>query len=434
MQILAVDIGTGTQDILLFDSERAVENCLKLVMPSPTLLIGEQIKRATAARLPLLIQGVVMGGGPAAWAVEAHRRVGLRVLATPDAAATFNDDLDYVQREMGVELIHDEDARRLAGNEDFVHIEFRDFDYDAIRRAFAAFGFDLHPDALALAVFDHGAAPPDVSDRQFRMDYLVERLHRDRRLSTFAFHAADVPSIMTRLAALAATAIAQADAPVIVMDTAPAAVLGALDDPVVAAHRSALVANVGNFHTLAFQFRDGAFVRLFEHHTGLLTPETLTGWLRIARRRRDQPRGGVRRSRPRRAGIGRRSRAAGVLGRRRTPAGDAAGCRVARLLRRAARRSDAHRLLRPAARLRRSGAGLARADHRGAGRTCRSQFVVDQTTDDRRRRQDYLHESRITRHVSFTNTHRGYHGRPRHHQRRTPHVQLWPIRGHRPEL
>jgi uncharacterized protein (DUF1786 family) len=57
-------------------------------------------------------------------------------------------------------------------------------------------------------------------------------------------------------------------------------VLGALDDPVVAAHRSALVANVGNFHTLAFQFRDGAFVRLFEHHTGLLTPATLTGWLR----------------------------------------------------------------------------------------------------------------------------------------------------------
>jgi len=280
MQILAVDIGTGTQDILLFDSERAAENCLKLVMPSPTLLIGEQIKRATAARLPLLIRGVVMGGGPAAWAVEAHRRAGLRVLATPDAAATFNDDLDYVQREMGVEIIPDETARKLAADGEYAHVEFRDFDYEAIRRAFAAFGFDLRPDALALAVFDHGAAPPDVSDRQFRMDYLVKRLHRDRRLSTFAFRAADVPPIMTRLGALAATAIVQADAPVIVMDTAPAAVLGALDDPVVAVHPDALVANVGNFHTLAFQFRDGAFVRLFEHHTGLLTPATLTGWLR----------------------------------------------------------------------------------------------------------------------------------------------------------
>ncbi len=90
MQILAVDIGTGTQDILLFDSERTPENCLKLVMPSPTLRLGEHIRQATAAGRPLLIQGVVMGGGPVSWAVEAHRRAGLRVLATP-AAATMSE-------------------------------------------------------------------------------------------------------------------------------------------------------------------------------------------------------------------------------------------------------------------------------------------------------------------------------------------------------
>ena len=212
MQILTVDIGTGTQDILLFDSERAAENCLKLVMPSPTLLIGEQIKRATAARLPLLIQGVVMGGGPAAWAVEAHRRAGLRVLATPDAAATFNDDLDYVQRELGVEIIPDEAARKLPRDRRLRPHRVSRFRLRRHPPGVCRVGFDLRPDALALAVFDHGAAPPDVSDRQFRMDYLVERLRRDRRLSTFAFRAADVPPIMTRLAALAATATAQADA------------------------------------------------------------------------------------------------------------------------------------------------------------------------------------------------------------------------------
>jgi uncharacterized protein (DUF1786 family) len=85
---------------------------------------------------------------------------------------------------------------------------------------------------------------------------------------------------MTRLAVLAQTAVEQADLPVIVMDTAPAAILGALDDPAVATHPDALVVNVGNFHTLAFQFRGGQFVRLFEHHTGLLTPATLASWLR----------------------------------------------------------------------------------------------------------------------------------------------------------
>ena len=38
VRILAVDVGTGTQDILLWDSSQEVENALQLVMPSPTVL------------------------------------------------------------------------------------------------------------------------------------------------------------------------------------------------------------------------------------------------------------------------------------------------------------------------------------------------------------------------------------------------------------
>jgi uncharacterized protein (DUF1786 family) len=280
MQILTADIGTGTQDILLFDSSRTPENCLRLVMPSPTALLARRIESATHAGLPLLITGLIMGGGPCSWAVEAHRRAGLRVVATPDAARTFDDDLDRVQRELGVEIISDETAARLAAQRDHAQVEFRDFDYEAIRSAFAAFGVALQPDALALAVFDHGAAPPEISDRQYRMDYLRARLEQDRRLSTFAFRGPETPPIMTRLRALANTAVAQAGLPVVVMDTAPAAVLGALEDPVVSEHANAMIVNVGNFHTLAFQFRDGQFARLFEHHTGLLTQAGLVLWLR----------------------------------------------------------------------------------------------------------------------------------------------------------
>jgi uncharacterized protein (DUF1786 family) len=279
MQILATDVGTGTQDILLFDSERTPENCLKLVMPSPTLLIGEHVRAATKAGRPLLITGVLMGGGPVSWAVEDHRRAGLRVFATPDAARTFNDDLDRVQREMGVEILSTEEARQVAARGECAHIEFRDFDYPAIRQAFAAFGLDLRPDALALAVFDHGEAPPDISDRQFRMDYLAGRLRADPRLSSLAYGADAVPESMTRLRALADTAIRQSGLPVYVMDTAPAAVLGALDDPTVTVQPAPLVVNVGNFHTLAFQFRDHRFVRLFEHHTGEITRDELAAWL-----------------------------------------------------------------------------------------------------------------------------------------------------------
>jgi uncharacterized protein (DUF1786 family) len=46
MQILAVDVGTGTQDVLLFDTEKEPENALKLVMPSPTTRLARAIRQA----------------------------------------------------------------------------------------------------------------------------------------------------------------------------------------------------------------------------------------------------------------------------------------------------------------------------------------------------------------------------------------------------
>lgn len=280
MQILTADIGTGTQDILLFDSERTPENCLKLVVPSPTLRLSGEVRAATAARRPLLITGRLMGGGPVSWAVEDHHRAGLPILSTEEPARTFNDDLEKVQRELGVVLIDDPEAAALIRAGRHAHIEFRDFDYAAIRQAFIAFGVDLRPDALALAVFDHGAAPPDVSDRQFRMDYLADRLRRDERLSALAFRSQDVPADMTRLAAVAQTAAEASPVPAVVMDTAPAAVLGALEDPIVGRDPNPIVVNIGNFHTLAFQFRAGRLLRMFEHHTGELTSERLVRWLR----------------------------------------------------------------------------------------------------------------------------------------------------------
>jgi uncharacterized protein (DUF1786 family) len=279
MQILAVDVGTGTQDILLFDSTRDPENFLKLVMPSPTLLAAQQIQRATQARQPLLLSGVTMGGGPSAWATEAHHRAGLPIWATAAAARSFNDDLDAVRRDLGITIVAAEEATRLVANDSVAQVTLKDFDYTALQQAFAAFGVDLQPDAVGVAVFDHGNAPPDVSDRQFRLDYLAERLQHSLNLSTFAFHAGEVPAIMTRLLAVVESAPADLTVPLVVMDTAPAAVLGALEDPVVRAMDDALIVNVGNFHCLAFQYRQGQLVRLFEHHTGLLDQPGLERWL-----------------------------------------------------------------------------------------------------------------------------------------------------------
>ena len=267
MQILTVDIGTGTQDIYLYDSRLDLENGLKLVVPSPTMMVHRRLREATRLRQAVLLTGVTMGGGPSQWAAEEHMQAGLNLYATPEAARSFNDDLQAVQ-EMGVLVVSQDEAAGLPAETS--RIELRDFDFSAIAGALEPFGVSLKGlDAVAVAVFDHGNSPPDYSDRQFRFDYLDERIRSQNRLSAFAYRAEETPEIMTRLKAVVDSA-GDVEAPLVVMDTAPAAVLGATFDPKVARRERVLITNVGNFHTLAFRLGPGGIEGVFEHHTGLI--------------------------------------------------------------------------------------------------------------------------------------------------------------------
>lgn len=283
MQILTVDVGTGTQDIFLYDSGVDIENGFKLVVPSPTMMVHRRIKEATRRGEPVLLSGVIMGGGPSAWAAEEHARRGLPIFATPDAARSFNDEIDKVE-EAGIRVVSEDEAAKLPEN--LCRIELRDFDFEAIARALGQFGVRLDRlDAVAVAVFDHGNSPPGYSDRQFRFDYLDERIRRHNSLSAFAYRAEEIPASMTRLQAVARSArdSSLGEVPLVVMDTAPAAVLGATFDPLVARRERILAANVGNFHTLAFRLGPQGVEGVFEHHTGLLElPELETLILALA--------------------------------------------------------------------------------------------------------------------------------------------------------
>lgn len=267
MKILTVDVGTGTQDIYLYDSRLDLENGLKLVVPSPTMMVHQRLREATRQKQAVLLCGKTMGGGPSAWAAQDHARAGLLIYATPQAARSFNDELDAVA-EMGIQLVDEQEAAHLPDS--ILRVELRDFDFQAITDALARFGVSLSDlAAVAVAVFDHGNSPPAYSDRQFRFDYLDQRIRAENRLSSFAYRSEDVPAIMTRLQAVVESA-GNVDAPLVVMDTAPAAVLGATFDPLISARQQVLIANVGNFHTLAFRLGPGGIEGVFEHHTGLV--------------------------------------------------------------------------------------------------------------------------------------------------------------------
>ncbi|MEO6796371.1 MAG: DUF1786 domain-containing protein [Candidatus Dormibacter sp.] len=269
-RIAAIDVGTGTQDILIFEAGTVIENAVQLVMPSPTVLLANRVKQATADAVDLFLSGVTMGGGPGAWAIEAHLKAGHRVLATPDAARTFDDDLTRVEA-MGIQVV---EGRAPAGAR---QIELRDFYFPELMDALRTFGVPTELDAVAVAVFDHGAAPPGYSDRRFRFDYLREQVERGTGLEGFGFMAGEIPERMTRMQAVVGSY--SGAAPLFVMDTGPAAVLGALDDPRVAAVDSAMLVNIGNFHTVAFLMEGRRIAGLFEHHTGELTASELEAYL-----------------------------------------------------------------------------------------------------------------------------------------------------------
>ena len=271
MKILCVDVGTGTQDILLYDSDKEIENCLKMVMPSPTLRVAQRVKAGHAHWRRDRVDGRDDGRRAESLGGDGSREGGLQSVCHARSGA-------HVRRRTGQSRAHGHSRgqrRRSAPTRRRGRAHHR----AARLRLSPRSNWPLPPsasisipDGLALAVFDHGNAPAGYSDRQFRFDYLEQRLRAENRLSAFAHKRGELPDHLTRLKAVEAST-QNFDGEVMLMDTAPAAVLGALLDPVVSAHQQLIVCNVGNFHTLAFRLGAGGIEGVFEHHTGEITRE-----------------------------------------------------------------------------------------------------------------------------------------------------------------
>ncbi len=89
MKILALDIGAGTEDVLLYDDEKEnVENCIKIVLPSPSQIFAAKIRAATQLRQDVLIKGDIIGGGAFTSSLKKHIRAGHRVVMSKNAAYT----------------------------------------------------------------------------------------------------------------------------------------------------------------------------------------------------------------------------------------------------------------------------------------------------------------------------------------------------------
>jgi hypothetical protein len=148
MKILAIDIGAGTQDILLFDSAKKIENCISLVLPTPSKFIAEKLKGIDS---DVYICGNTIGGGSLIRAVLNHLKKGCRVVMEESAAYSIRNDLDEV-KSMGIEVGED------PGFDHFQKLETREIDLPILENFVSNFGENLRVDVIAIAVHTPGTS------------------------------------------------------------------------------------------------------------------------------------------------------------------------------------------------------------------------------------------------------------------------------------
>ena len=276
-RILAVDVGTGTADILLTLPGEPLENAVKLVVPSRTQVVGAQIAQATERGQTVVFSGPTMGGGACGAAMKRHLAAGQAFVATQEAALTFSDDLDKV-RALGARIVGDEAAAEVAARMpagSVAPIGSGDLDPGALRDALGLLGADSRFDAVAVAVQDHGFSPHS-SNRVFRFTFWEAAVRERRPVGGLFYDAAEAPAEFTRLRAAAALASElSCGGPALVADTGPAALYGALPEGVA----DAVLVNVGNGHTICVVTLGGRLAGVFEHHTSALDASRLEDFL-----------------------------------------------------------------------------------------------------------------------------------------------------------
>lgn len=255
--ILCLDIGSGTQDVLLASPDKEPENWTQLVLPSPARLVAQNIQALTAAGKHIWLYGGNMGGGFGR-ALKAHKQAGLRISSTLAASRAVHDNPDVVVG-MGIELAE----QRPRGS---VGVFLADYSPEFWAALLRQLGLP-QPALVAACAQDHGYC--QESNRVARMQTWRGLLEHSVKPADWIYHNA-VPQNLTRLAALQE----QTGGPV--ADTATAAVLGALSMPEVAnrSFRQGLsVVNVGNGHIVAMLIYQSGVRGIFEHHTGMRSQE-----------------------------------------------------------------------------------------------------------------------------------------------------------------
>jgi len=276
LKAVSLDIGAGTVDFLLYEDNKPIENCIKMVLPSPQKALAAQIRENTKKGFPVFLDGYTIGGGSLTGAIKKHIQKGYPVHMTSEAAYSIRNNLTEV-KEMNVNIVCEKPAD-FHGDTIFLD-EVRLKSYETLLQCFAETVQDV--DAVLISVKDHGAPPKGGSNRVFRINKYKELLSKNNDLNSFLLHEDQVPSYFIRMkSAVRASKAFLQDVDVYLMDTSISSLVGCLSDYRVEGRDPVLVVNVGNGHTIAAVISSNRVLGFFEHHTGRLTGDKLVRLMR----------------------------------------------------------------------------------------------------------------------------------------------------------
>lgn len=270
MRILAIDVGTGTQDIMIYDSEKELENSLKLVLPSPHLFISQQIKETENN---IHFTGEIMGGGKIKKSIIDHMKKGYDVVMDEKCAKTIRDDIKQVES-YGIEIA--ENNKEYKG---YKKIKLGDVNITKLSKFLIEYDLEFDFDEIAIAVQDHGYSEK-MGDRDFRFEKIREKISKPISPKEFGFKN-EIPEYYTRMNAVKKLieneGITQSP---LIMDTKFASIAGMCYDEIAEKLNSYIVIDIGNGHTTAASIENKKIQGIFEHHTRNLTEESLERYIK----------------------------------------------------------------------------------------------------------------------------------------------------------
>lgn len=270
MRILAIDVGTGTQDIMIYDTEKELENSIKIVLPSPHLYISQQMKEIEN---DIYFKGEIMGGGKIKRSILEHMEKGYKVVMEPLCARTIRDDLEQVKA-IGIEIA--DEAKDYTG---YTKITMGDINITKLSEFMLGYDLEFDFDRIAIAVQDHGYNE-NMGDRDFRFEKIREKVSEPISPLKFGFRD-EVPEYFTRMCAVRRQIENEGIEEIpLVMDTKFASIAGMCFDEVAEKLNSFIVIDIGNGHTTAASIEGGKIQGVFEHHTSSLTPESLERYIK----------------------------------------------------------------------------------------------------------------------------------------------------------